>query len=85
MYLFYNIYTVLYTLDWESTLPKEWKNKRNGALKKSILLLVYMVVALLETALSAAASVIFSRLLMSGDVEQNPGPGIEVYSELKML
>ena len=35
-----------------------------------------MVVALLETALSAAASVIFSRLLMSGDVEQNPGPGI---------
>ena len=31
--------------------------------------------SLLDTVLSAAASVIDSLLLMSGDVEENPGPG----------
>ena len=31
--------------------------------------------ALLDVVLSVAASVIFSLLLISGDVEKNPGPG----------
>ena len=31
--------------------------------------------ALLDVVLSVAASVIFSLLLISGDVEENPGPG----------
>ena len=41
-------------------------------------LLMYVLVlmnALLDTVLSVAASVVFSRLLISGDVESNPGPG----------
>ena len=38
---------------------------------------MYVVVTLLETAQSIIAStpIIFYRLLQSGDVEQNPGPG----------
>ena len=31
--------------------------------------------ALLDAISSVAASVVFSRLLISGDVESNPGPG----------
>ena len=31
--------------------------------------------ALLDTVLSVAASVIVSKLMVSGDVEKNPGPG----------
>ena len=34
-----------------------------------------MARALLDVVLSVAASVIFSLLLISGDVEENPGPG----------
>ena len=34
-----------------------------------------MAKALLDTVLSVASSVIVCKLLMSGDVEKNPGPG----------
>ena len=43
--------------------------------RSEILRWLAVVKALLDTVLSMAASVISSLLLMSGDVEENPGPG----------
>ena len=39
--------------------------------------ILYLVNCILDVALSVAASVVASLLLLSGDIEQNPGPGKE--------
>ena len=57
-------------LDWQ---PNQ---QNNSKLRNTLLQFVYVLVTLLETAQSVASSVIFYQLLKSGDVEQNPGPGI---------
>ena len=38
----------------------------------------YLVSYILDVALSVAASITVSLLLLSGDIEQNPGPGKEI-------
>ena len=38
---------------------------------------LYLVKSILDIILSVAATVISSMLLLSGDIEQNPGPGKE--------
>ena len=66
------------------------KVEQSGSLvteRRDDLRILYLVNSLLDVALSAAATVIASLLLLSGDIEQNPGPGktncyIHVYSRL---
>ena len=51
-------------------------NKTTLASTKDIMMYVLALLnALLDVILSVDASIIFSRLLISGDVESNPGPG----------
>ena len=45
--------------------------------RREDLRILYLVNCILDVALSVAASVIASLLLLSGDIEQNPGPGKE--------
>ena len=45
--------------------------------RREDLRILYLVNSILDVALSVAASVIASLLLLSGDIEQNPGPGKE--------
>ena len=81
------IHAVMYMLDWQNSMSNPWKIETltqaddivviSNKNKMTVLQVVHVVIASLETTLSAAASVIFSQLLMSGDVEQNPGPGID--------
>ena len=81
---------MLHTLDWQRALSNLLKTitmieiksssprDKKTALTDTKDLLMYVLVlmnALLDTILSVAASVVFSRLLISGDVESNPGPG----------
>ena len=44
-------------------------------IKDFLMYVLALMNALLDAISSVAASVIFSRLLISGDVESNPGPG----------
>ena len=84
------IHAVLYILDWQRALSNLMKmiamiqiKNSNCEEKKTIITKmrnVFMCVlslmnALLDAISSVAASVVFSRLLISGDVESNPGPG----------
>ena len=52
-----------------------WMTKRREDLTK-----LYLVNSILDIILSVAATVISSMLLLSGDIEQNPGPGKEEHS-----
>ena len=81
--------SVSHTTDWLSALSKFLKTlamkKVNPSSKKERTILtivrdwsrylVAIMMALLETTSSVAASVILTLLMMSGDVERNPGPG----------
>ena len=64
-------------LEWLTVMLSNHQREGKFSIKlnKSVLLFVYMAVTLLESARSIAASVISSQLIISGDVEQNPGPG----------
>ena len=74
-------------LDWLRAVSILKKMLTNGKTKSSIVKEVELgkrseilrwlarAKSLLDTVLSAAASVIDSLLLMSGDIEENPGPG----------
>ena len=88
--LCFRLHAVLHRLDWLCALANLWeilteKHVETSSLedRKTILTniwdyfkyLIALTKALLETALSVAASVILSLLLISGDVERNPGPG----------
>ena len=44
-------------------------------MKRSPILLVFVIAALLDAVERTSASVISFQLLLSGDVEENPGPG----------
>ena len=79
----------MYMLNWQNSLSNPWKIETltqaddkvvafSNQNKTTVIQVLHVVIASLETTLSAAASVIFSQLLMSGDVEQNPGPGMEM-------
>ena len=76
------IIAVSHITDWQGAL-KALAMRRVNSSSRTILTIVkdwmrYLVtvmMAFLETASSVAASVIRTRLLMSGDVERNPGPG----------
>ena len=82
-----NFHTVLLTLDWLRAVSMLRKTLANDETKHGVVnenelrkrcdILRWLAVAkaLLDTVLSVAASVIVSKLLMSGDVEKNPGPG----------
>ena len=47
-------------------------------IRREDLTISYLVNCILDVALSVAASVVASLLLLSGDIEQNPGPGKEL-------
>ena len=85
-----SMHAVLHTLDWQRALSNLTKTvamiqiKRSSCEDKKTILadmkhfLMYVLAlmnALLDAISSVAASVIFSCLLISGDVESNPGPG----------
>ena len=84
------MHAVLYTLDWQRALSKltmtiamiqiktsscEDKNTILTNMKHFLMYVLALMNALLDGISSVAASVIFSHLLISGDVESNPGPG----------
>ena len=84
------IHAVLHILDWRRALSNLTMTiamiqiKKSNCEEKKIIATemrsVFMCVlalmnALLDAISSVAASVVFSRLLISGDVESNPGPG----------
>ena len=61
------------------------KLKQNGTLmtkRREELTKLYLVNSILDIILSVATTVISSMLLLSGDIEQNPGPGKEQCSIL---
>ena len=81
---------MLHTLDWQRAISNMMKTIATMQIKSSGLedkkttlasikgFLAYVLVlmnTLLDVILSVAASVVFSRLLISGDIESNPGPG----------
>ena len=80
-------HAVIVRLDWMravSVLRKALANDetkygvvKGVEFKKRSVILRWLAVAkaLLDTVLSVTSSVIVSKLLMSGDVEKNPGPG----------
>ena len=45
--------------------------------RRDVFMLLYLVNSILDVVLSVAATIIASLLLLSGDIEQNPGPGKE--------
>ena len=84
------MYAVLHTLDWQRALSNltrtiimiqikysscEEKKTIFTDIKIVFMCTLALMNALLDVILSVDASVIFSRLLISGDVESNPGPG----------
>ena len=84
------IHAVLHILDWLRALSNLTKTiaviqikSSNCEEKKTIatemrnvfMCLLALMNALLDAISSVAASVVFSRLLISGDIESNPGPG----------
>ena len=81
---------MLHTLDWQRALSNLMKIIAMIQIKRSIcedkktiladiknifVCVLALMNALLDAISSVAASVDFSRLLISGDVESNPGPG----------
>ena len=83
------MYAALHTLDWQRALSNLTKTivmiqiKQSSCKEKKTMLTdtknIFMctsalINAFLDVILSVDASVIFSRLLISGDVESNPGP-----------
>ena len=83
------MYTVLHTLDWHRALSNltrtiimiqikysscEEKKTIFTDIKIVFMCTLALMNALLDVILSVDASVIFSHLLISGDVESNPGP-----------
>ena len=50
---------------------------QKGRVMKKDLKILCLLKCVLDVAMSIAASVIVSLLLLSGDIEQNPGPGKE--------
>ena len=56
---------------------KSDQNRSLAVNKRENLRMLCIVSCILDVALSVAASVIASFLLLSGDIEQNPGPGKE--------
>ena len=84
------IHAVLHTLDWQralanltktiaviqnKSLSREGKKTIFTDIKDFLMYVLALMSAILDVILSVAASVVFSRLLISGDVESNPGPG----------
>ena len=84
------IYAVLHTLDWQRALSNLTKTivmiqiKQSSCKEKNTMLTdmknifmctLALINAFLDMILSVDVSVIFSRLLISGDIESNPGPG----------
>ena len=51
-------------------------DQKGRVMKKDLKILCFLK-CILDVAMSIAASVIVSLLLLSGDIEQNPGPGKE--------
>lgn len=85
---------VLYTQDWQGTFWYSMKptamilTKSSSCVDNMAVLaniktvfncILVLIKALLDAIASVAASVIFSRLLISGDIESNPGPGESYY------
>ena len=80
-------HTVIYRLDWMRAVSVLWKTLANGEanyglveevkLRKRSEILRWLAVAksLLDTVLTVAPSVVISLLLLSGDIEEDPGPG----------
>ena len=89
MIVFFLYCIVTLKLDWLRAVSILKKELTNGETKCTIIIVkevelgkrseilrwLAMAKSLLDTVLSADASVIDSLLLMSGDVEENPGPG----------
>ena len=88
------MHAVLHTLDWQRALSNltktvamiqikrssfEDKKTTLSDIRKVFMCALALMNALLDGISSVAASVIFSRLLISGDVESNPGPGEYIY------
>jgi hypothetical protein len=84
------IHTVLHILDWQRALSNltktiaviqiknsdcEEKRSMVTEVRNVFMCVLALMNALLDAISSVAASVVFSRLLISGDVESNPGPG----------
>ena len=83
------MHAVLHILDWQRSLANLMKTVAMIEIKHSslsdkttlssikdfLMHVLVLVNALLDAISSVAASVIFSHLLISGDVESNPGPG----------
>jgi hypothetical protein len=84
------IHTVLHMLDWQRALSNltktiaviqikqsncEEKRAMVTEMSNAFMCVLALMNALLDAISSVAASVVFSRLLISGDVESNPGPG----------
>ena len=84
------IHAVLHILDWQRALSNltrtiamiqiknsncEEKKTIVAEIRNIFMCVLSLVNALLDAISSVAASVVFSRLLISGDVESNPGPG----------
>ena len=59
-----------------------WRNLDvlNVRMKRSLTLLVFVIAALMDVVERTAASVITFQLLLSGDIEENPGPGNYFYT-----
>ena len=71
---------VWFSIPWKMSTYESVENniscKYTGVRKKGSISSVLVVAAVAtDTVLSVAASVVSSLLLMSGDVEENPGPG----------
>ena len=64
----------------EGNLDLAGDQNRKGSIKVDERTLV-LANSMLDTTLSVAASVIMSLLLLSGDIEENPGPGSRGTSE----
>ena len=84
------MHAVLHILDWQRALSNLTKTIAAIQIKNSsceerktiatemrsvFMCVLSLMNALLDAISSVAASVVFSRLLISGDVESNPGPG----------
>ena len=79
---------ILYILDWQRALSVLWKTyaltnkqvetsvyRKEAVIRNKVEASRVLERSLLDVVLSVAASVTFSLLLISGDVEENPGPG----------
>jgi hypothetical protein len=84
------IHAVLHVLDWQRALSNltktiaviqiknsdcEEKRSMVTEVRNVFMCVLALMNALLDAISSVAASVVFSHLLISGDVESNPGPG----------